>query len=60
MSDRLKVIEFYIEKSERTANWTQLIAKTEDGNEYVICGSYCGGIPESHWDLIPLKTQKAI
>lgn len=55
---RLKVKKFYIEKSDRTSRWEQLIAVTEDGKEYVIEGSYCGGIPVSHWEPITTSTKK--
>lgn len=49
---KMKVVELFIEQSERTANWHQLIAKTEDGSEWIVRGSYCGGIPESHWEKL--------
>jgi len=46
-----KIVELYYEKSDRNPalTWGQLIAVDEDGKEYMIAGSYCGGIPESHW-----------
>lgn len=52
----MKVVELFIEKSDRTSNWNQLIAKCEDGSEWIICGSYCGGIPESHWQRLTKST----
>ena len=52
-SMKKKIVSFYILKDKkRTADWTQLIAVDEDKKEWVIAGSYCGGIPESHWEVL--------
>lgn len=53
-----KVIEFYIEKSDRFNGWQELVAKTSDGKEYIIKGAYCGGIPESYWEEVGEDTQQ--
>ena len=48
-----KIVSLFILKDKkRTAGWTQLVAVDEDGKEWVIAGSYCGGIPESHWEKL--------
>lgn len=47
------IVELYIFKDkDLTSNWNQLIAVDEDGEKWVIVGSYCGGIPESHWQKL--------
>lgn len=50
-----KIVEFYYEKDSDKSpylSWGQVIAVDEDGKEYGIAGSYCGGKPESHWEEI--------
>lgn len=49
-----KIKEFYLETSERTAKYSQLVAITESGKEFIIGGDYCGGIPVSSWhEILP-------
>ena len=44
-----KVVELYITKDKNVASgWTQLVAVDENGDRWIITGSYCGGIPQSH------------
>ncbi len=43
-----KVEELFIEESDETGGYPQLVAKTNNG-EYVIQGTYCGGVPVSYW-----------
>lgn len=50
-----KVVELFLEKSERFAGWTQLVAVTEDGSEYIVAGDICGGVPQSSWHKIDDK-----
>jgi len=49
---KIKITELFLEKSDRMSGYTQLVAKTEDGDEYIICGDYCGGVPFSSWRKI--------
>jgi len=50
---KIKIKKLYILKDkEITSGWSQLIAEDEKGNKWVIAGSYCGGIPESHWEKL--------
>lgn len=54
-SNRIMIVQIYIEKSKRTSGWSQLLARDIDGNDWVITGSYCGGIPESHWEKLQIN-----
>lgn len=46
-----EIVKMYFEKSDRhpALSWGQVVAVDSEGAEYVIAGSYCGGVPESHW-----------
>lgn len=56
-----KIIELYYEKSDRNPylSWGQIIAVDEDGKEYGIQGSYCGGVPESHWTELKAVSEQS-
>lgn len=49
---KIAIKKMYLEKSERLSGYTQLIVETENGDEYIISGDYCGGIPVSSWHKI--------
>lgn len=53
-----KIVEFYIEKSERTSEYFQLVAIDEDGNKYQVDGLYCGGIPAVAWRKLEIESDK--
>lgn len=55
---KIKVVELFLEKSDRLSGYTQLIAKTENGDEYIVTGDYCGGIPVSSWRKITKENIK--
>ena len=44
-----KITHFYVERSEDTYGYVYVIAVDQDGQEYVVRGDYCGGIPISSW-----------
>lgn len=45
----MSVASLHLEKSERFGGYTQLVATTDEGEEYIISGDYCGGVPVSSW-----------
>lgn len=52
---KTEVKKLFIEKSDRFSGYTQLVAQTEDGKEFIIRGDYCGGIPVSSWEEVSDK-----
>lgn len=52
MSNKLKIRELYMETSERLGGWTHLVAVDENGDEWILEGDYCGGVPVSSWHKI--------
>ena len=51
--EKIKIKEMYLEKSKRLSGYTHLVVVAENGDEYVIRGDYCGGIPHSSWQKLP-------
>lgn len=48
----ISVASMHLEKSKKTNGYTQLIITTDDGDEYIVGGDYCGGVPVSSWHKI--------
>jgi len=48
----------FIEKSDRFAGYTHLVVVTEDGDEYISEGDYCGGIPVTSWHKLEIKKEE--
>ena len=59
MEGKIKIKEIYLEKSARLSGYTQLVAVDESGEEYIIGGDYCGGVPASSWKKIGDKKIKS-
>jgi len=53
-----KIKEMFIEKSDRFAGYTHLVVVTEDGDEYISEGDYCGGIPVTSWHKLEIKKEE--
>jgi hypothetical protein len=48
----LEIKELFLETSKRFAGWTMLVAVDENGDEWILEGDYCGGIPVSSWHKV--------
>lgn len=48
----LEVKEMWLETSDRFSEWTQLVVKDQNGDEWILEGDYCGGIPVSSWHKV--------
>jgi hypothetical protein len=45
-----EIVKIYVtDEGEDLAEYTQVIAVDDEGNEYIIEGAYCGGVPVSYW-----------
>lgn len=53
---KIKIKKMYLETSKRLSDYTQLVIEDYDGDEWIISGDYCGGIPVSSWRKLKKDT----
>ena len=47
-----EIKKIYLEKSDELYGYCQVIVVDDGGDEWIVGGDYCGGIPVSSWHLL--------